>query len=192
MSERIGEWIQTYTGRRFWPFDPRPEEVYLEDIAHSLGNLCRFTGHTGEFYSVGQHSVLVSLQCPNYPLDGLLHDTAEVYLNDWSRPVKKTIRNNFKIFLYDEAEEKILSCVYQKFGLDPMSEEAKKEVKHADRLLLATEARDLLSKPIEEGMDWTKDMEKLPGVISPAYPTVAKIMFLQRFHKLTDNKYGNG
>ena len=57
---RYGDFIQTYSGIEFYPLDPRIEEVKLLDIAHALSNICRFTGHCNEFYSVAQHSVLVS------------------------------------------------------------------------------------------------------------------------------------
>lgn len=26
VSQRKGDWITTFTGKRFWPLDPRPEE----------------------------------------------------------------------------------------------------------------------------------------------------------------------
>ena len=38
-----GDWMQTATGRQFWPMDPRPHEVFIEDIAHALSMICRFT-----------------------------------------------------------------------------------------------------------------------------------------------------
>lgn len=68
----------TYTGRTFYPFDPRPEDICIEDIAHSLSNMCRFCGHVREFYSVAEHSVrgashLYGLNA----LQFLLHDAAE-------------------------------------------------------------------------------------------------------------------
>src|SRR5579885_2784587 len=86
---RHGDWIQTYCGVAFYPLDPRPEEILIEDIAHALSMLCRFTGHVKRFYSVAQHCVYVSHRCdPKDALWGLLHDAAEAYLNDISRPVK--------------------------------------------------------------------------------------------------------
>ena len=57
-------WIQTYTGRAFDLLDPRPEQIDPLDIAHALSQICRFTGHVREFYSVAQHSVLVACIVP--------------------------------------------------------------------------------------------------------------------------------
>ena len=64
IQPRCGDWIQTFTGRQFWPLDPHVDEIYIEDIAHSLSMQCRFTGHSLRFYSVAEHSVLVSYAVP--------------------------------------------------------------------------------------------------------------------------------
>ena len=45
--------IRTYTGRYFDILNPQAKDVSIIDIA--LSQLCRFTGHTEEFYSVAQH-----------------------------------------------------------------------------------------------------------------------------------------
>lgn len=47
-QERVGNWLRTYTGKRFYPLDPRIEEIDIEDIAHALSMLCRFGGHCRE------------------------------------------------------------------------------------------------------------------------------------------------
>lgn len=44
------DWIQTFTGRKVFPLHLRPDDVCIEDIAHHLSNLCRFTGATRSFY----------------------------------------------------------------------------------------------------------------------------------------------
>jgi hypothetical protein len=39
---RLGDWLLTYSGEIYWPLDPRPEEMHLEDIAHGLSLPCRY------------------------------------------------------------------------------------------------------------------------------------------------------
>ncbi len=90
-----GAWIQVYTGGKFHPLAPKVSEVHLEDIAHSLAMKCRFSGHTKDFYSVAQHSVLVAMEyqrlCPWHPTGvatALLHDADEAYFPDVASPIK--------------------------------------------------------------------------------------------------------
>ena len=78
----------TASGLGFDPEDPKPEAIVIEDIAHALSNICRFGGHTGSFYSVAQHSVLVSLHTnAKFARAGLMHDASEAYIGDIIRPV---------------------------------------------------------------------------------------------------------
>ena len=49
-KNRVGQWMQTRSGRAFWPLDPRADEIDCSDVAHALSNLCRYGGHTREFY----------------------------------------------------------------------------------------------------------------------------------------------
>lgn len=90
---RQGDWIQTYTGKQYWPIDPRPEDVDILDIAHALSMLCRFGGHCLKFYSVAEHSVhiarwLFQRYGAQVALCGLLHDGTEAYVTDVPRPTK--------------------------------------------------------------------------------------------------------
>lgn len=80
---------RTFSGV-FYPFDPAPEEILIEDIAWNLARLARFVGATaGEPYSVAQHSWLVSTLVPApLALGGLLHDAEEAYFCDLPRPIK--------------------------------------------------------------------------------------------------------
>lgn len=143
-EDRNGGWIQTFSGRCFWPLDPRPEEVRLEDIAHALALCCRFGGHCREFYSVAEHSVRVArflagggwgAGCQAL---GLLHDAGEAYLVDVPRPVKPSLP------LLIEAEAAVERAVLERFGVEA---EAvwRAGVKDADDVLLATERRDLMA-----------------------------------------------
>ena len=170
-------WIQTFSGSKFNFLDPTPESIEIEDIAHSLSRICRFTGHVKcEHYSVAQHSVLVSLNCnPEDTLHGLLHDASEAYISDLSSVLKRTyILKDYKVL-----EHKIQSMIYEKFKLsiaEPVS------VKQTDIRMLATEARDLMS-PLHP--DWVQPCEPYSFTIVPMSPSEAKTAFLARFHELT-------
>jgi len=131
-------WILTHSGVRFWPLDPRAEEVRIEDIAHALARLCRFAGHVAcAHYSVAQHSVLVSHAChPDDALWGLLHDATEAYLVDVPSPVKRAPA----LASYRAAERQLERVIAERFGL-PLA--MPPSVRLADARLLATEKRDL-------------------------------------------------
>ena len=171
---RNGAWIQTYTGKQFWPIDARPEEVDIQDIAHSLSMLCRFNGHCNQFYSVAEHSVHAShVTSPVHAAWGLLHDAAEAYLSDIPQPVKR------ELTLFHEFEERLLLVIAERFGL-PADMPA--EVKQVDMLLLATEKAALMGK---EPAPWEGIQEPLdPSMILAWSPDVAKKEFLKRFHEL--------
>ena len=167
-------WNQTHSGIRFTPTNPNLEMINLEDIAHALSMTCRFNGHTHQFYSNAQHSVGVSyLSDEKDQLHGLLHDASEAYLVDLPSPLKRTPEFNF----YKKLENNLQSLIYKKFGL---SEEEPASVKKADLLMLATEARDLISpRP-----DWILPTIPLPFKIVPLPPGEAKSLFLERFNQL--------
>ncbi len=98
MEKRKGDWMQTCSGLKIWPMDPRPEEICLNDIAHALSMICRFSGHTKKFYSVAEHSVFVSHHVKSEnAIYGLLHDSSEAYISDIIRPVKVFVPEYKKI-----------------------------------------------------------------------------------------------
>ena len=136
-------WIQTASGRQFWPLDPRPEDLDLGDIAHALSNLCRFGGHCREFYSVAQHSIHVSCEVQPRALKaaGLMHDATEAYLIDLPRPIKDALPE------YRVAEDRLWRVIAKRYGLPEVLPE---EVKEADERMLATEQRDLMAAPPRE------------------------------------------
>jgi hypothetical protein len=177
MSERIGDWIQTYTGRQFWPLDPRPDEIDILDIAHSLSNQCRYSGHVETFYSVAEHSVHVShIVPPEDALWGLLHDASEAYLVDLPRPLK---RHSEMGYLYRGIEAQLMLNVCARYGLDIIEPPS---VKHADNVLLSTEKRDLMKIPPKA---WVETEPPLDMRIVPWTPLVAKERFLARYRGLT-------
>jgi hypothetical protein len=166
--------ITTRTGRLFDVLNPRPGDVDIEDIAHALAHSCRWGGHCCVFFSVAQHSVMVSRHVPEeHALWGLLHDAAEAYLVDMPRPIKRLLPD------YQEMEERIMHAVCLRFGLDNTEPLVVKEV---DMQLLATEARVLGMHPERWGSALSK-----PLIVEfvPQAPGGAKRDFLERFQELT-------
>jgi len=176
MSEaRRGDWCQVYSGGVFWPLDPRADEVRIEDIAHALSMICRFGGHSKSFYSVAQHSVLVSLICGKDDARwGLLHDAAEAYVGDMVRPIKHMP----ELAGYRRAESAILSAIANKFDLPIFPPQS---VVRADNVLLATEARDIMGGQV---CPWHLTQEPLAMKICPVGPEEAECLFLLRFDEL--------
>jgi 5'-deoxynucleotidase YfbR-like HD superfamily hydrolase len=168
-------WIQTFSGRKFFPLNPQIDSIIIQDIAHALSMLCRFTGHCKFFYSVAQHCVLVSYLCDTADqLYGLLHDASEAYLVDIPTPLKRTPQFEF----YKKAEHHLQSMIFRKFGLTDVEPPS---VKQADKLMLATEAINLLPNLHPE---WKLPCKALPVVLSPMSPTEAEQLFLDRFNEL--------
>lgn len=190
---RTSDWILTFTGRQFWPLDPRVDDVCIEDIAHALANTCRFCGHSKHFYSVAQHSVLVA-ETVAASLDAaadrsapsmaraeihrgairwaLLHDASEAYLHDITRPLKRT-----DVFGegYAKAERRLMRVIATKFNL--MGEQPE-VVEMVDGMLLATEIRDLM---LTNSHPMALDFDPLPEAIVPWTPAQAESMFLRVF-----------
>ncbi len=177
-SPRVGGWIQTFLGGRFYPLDPRPDEVFIMDIAHALSNLCRYGGHVRSFLSVAQHSVYVSRECdPRDALWGLLHDAGEAYLVDVPSPLKRSFPE------YGAWEAKIMVAVCSRFGLP---REMPPSVKRADDAVLAAEANALMS-PLDPS--WKHRIDTIEPSALPVVPCwsprVAELEFMARFHELS-------
>jgi len=82
-------YIQTLSGKKFSYQFATADDIDIEDIANALSNICRFAGHLPEFYSVAQHSVLVSqIVPPEFAFEALMHDAAEAYCQDIPAPLK--------------------------------------------------------------------------------------------------------
>jgi hypothetical protein len=168
-SLRRGDWIQTYTGQRFYPLDPRPDEIDITDIAHSLSLKCRFGGHCDRFYSVAEHSVLVYRHVGT--LEGLMHDAEEAYspFGDVPRPVKASIP-----WLKDISEP-IEEAIAGAFNLIyPWPE----SVKIADNRIIADE-----KAAVFQNASWDWPYEPLGARIMCWPPFFAERMFLQSFNE---------
>lgn len=175
---RLGDWIQTRSGVKFYLLDPRPEDFRIEDIAHALSMTCRFAGHVREFYSVAEHSVRVARILSAHPrrvqLTGLLHDATEAYISDMARPFKRLP----EFEAYRDVEDRLMEHVAARYGLIyPLPG----PVKLADEIMLGTEARDLMWPVVD---DWHLRYTCLSETITPWSPTQAKHEFLDLFNRL--------
>lgn len=172
-----GNWIVTYTGERFFPMDPRPEEISILDVAHALSNICRFGGHVNRFYSVAQHCVLaarkVNCHGDDVALWALLHDASEAYLGDMVKPLKNSMP------AFEAVEAKVMLAVASKFGLCAVEPP---QVKVIDRQLCVTEARDLIG--LNKWWNPWKDVEPLHETIEPLAPEKAREEFMLTFDYL--------
>ncbi|ACM39148.1 MULTISPECIES: hypothetical protein [Rhizobium/Agrobacterium group] len=172
-DRRHGDWMQTYSGRKFWPCDPRPEEIHIEDIAHALSMACRYGGHCNHFYSVAEHCVLISHQVRSEDaLWGLLHDAAEAYISDIIRPVKPHL-SNYKAF-----ETNLMTAICLRFGLPLVTPES---VRWADEAILGDELSQVMGKPPEP---WGLRYRPIGVEIHGWFPQRAEKEFLERFYQL--------
>ena len=170
----VGPTILLRSGRYF-DFE-RPQDAYftVEDIAGALAKICRFTGQTNQFYSVAEHSVLVSrLVSREDAFAGLMHDAAEAFLGDVSSPLKALLPD------YLIVERRVEAAIFERFQIPlPLPE----SVKRADRAMLGLEQRQLMNTaddwPITRGVDVPRFTI---GCLSPGR---SERLFLDRFHEL--------
>lgn len=169
-------WINTVSGKRFDILNPKEDQIDISDIAKSLSHINRYSGQTKFFYSVAEHSFLVSHvvdQDGILPLMGLLHDSAEAYLGDVTSPLKALLPR------YRDIENKVLSVILSKFNLP---NELPSEVIDADRRILATEAQSLF----DTNEEWKIPFEVYEDVpIRGWSPGIAELAFMDRLQHLT-------
>lgn len=183
MTERKGDWIQLISGEPFWPLDARPGEVEPGDIAWSLSMQCRYAGHVRRFYSVAEHSVMVSrLVPPEHALWGLLHDASEAYLVDLPRPVKRNMPD------YLAHEDALMMVIAERFGLPWPMPDAVKQVDtgmlHVERRCLLAESR--LPWDFSQGGEAAHLPPEMDDLDLPCWsPAVAYYKFAWRYAELT-------
>lgn len=167
-----GPTILLHSGEYFDLQEPERSPFSIVDIAHALGNICRFTGHTDRFYSVAEHSVLCShMVPPEDALAALMHDAAEAFIGDVSTPLKILLPD------YKAIERRVEQAVWAAVGLP---EALPPSVKRADRMALAIEQRFCMGN----GDAWGGAADLPAEMISPVRflsPADARAAFLDRY-----------
>src|SRR5262245_34867592 len=90
---------------------PSASEFTIEDIAHGLANICRYAGQCSNFYSVAEHSILVSETAKGFEFEALLHDAAEAFMGDITRPLKQMLPE------YKRIEREVEHAIFERFGV---------------------------------------------------------------------------
>lgn len=178
-AHELDPYIETASGKKFFIEHP---EFDIDDITHALSNQCRYTGHSSKFYSVAEHSVLVSrimrLLDLGDPFEGLMHDAAEAYLSDIAAPWKALLPD------YKLLEAKIEVPLRRHFTLP---ETITSGCKRADWIALFVEARELVPS---KAVDWIApgDIKEVAASIKlPIWgfqPAYARRIFMDEFHEL--------
>lgn len=174
-------WMQTSLGIRFPLEYPCFTRITIGDLASALSKVCRFNGHTVGFYSVAEHSVIVSQNVPTeHRLWGLLHDAHEAYIGDIITPLKKVLfprgerRDEF-----DALKKRYHSAVARRFGLYPDSPPP--EVRAVDLRLLSDERAQVMTDMPESAAEWGNTAEPLGVNIRMLTPLDAEREFIDRY-----------
>lgn len=149
----------TVSGKLINLFDPDPNMIDINDIAHGLSNTCRWNGHTGEFFSVAQHVVLGVEVCKRERRpQWVLHDSEETYFGDVIKPLKNMFPE------IEKASITMRKLIYKQLGVEYIYDE---EIERVDAYMLDWDYNTLIGKNFERGHCWS--------------PEVAKDKFLEAF-----------
>jgi hypothetical protein len=183
---KAATFIETYTGRAFWPLAPTMDALSVIDIAHALSNQCRYSGHVQFFYSVAQHCCLLAtwmgkhggsaLDC----LQILMHDAPEAYLVDIPRPVKQYMP---QYRVWDHAINDVIRewLGWKDLPMLPIQDEL-------DSRIIVDERAQLMDKARRN--DWGHRLEPLGIEITPWSPHEAEKQFLMQYAAYSKEVYG--
>lgn len=193
--------IMTYSGKMFDFWKPTIESICIKDIAHALSLTNRYGGHTIVPYSVAEHSVRMSHIEGVDALACLLHDAAEAYIGDIPSPQKEGLKWVFSPYYeegclmryYKNVEYEITLAIYEALNvLESYNGPFSEGVKKADKIMLATEIRDLMPPHAATVfVSYLENVEPLMTRIIPWSWQTAQARFLHRFEELTHGKSTN-
>lgn len=186
MNIKMEDGIALLSGAMFNYNKPEESEVTIEDIATALSNVCRFSGHLPQFYSVAQHLVNTSrIVDREFAFTALMHDTAEAFTNDLPTPLK------FTLPIFKELEVKIESAMGDRFGF---TYPYPTEVTLADTQMLLLEKTYVKLDTTVWEYYGDVDYEHLKDVVDLKswQPTRARREFLERFEELNNERIEQG
>lgn len=175
VSVAVGPRIMLQSGAWFDFLDPESSEFRIEDIAAGLSNTCRYAGQCSAFYSVAEHSLLVSEIAHDHAYAALMHDAAEAFIGDITRPLKQLLPD------FRQIEARVEKAIFNRFNVPlPMP----KEVKAADLRVLAAEQAQIM--PRETSLwAFADGIEPAPITVRCLTSRQAKEAFLERYRNLT-------
>lgn len=177
MQEQPKFAISTYDGGFFDFENPEGYTYSIYSIAHALSNICRYGGHSTKFYSVAEHSVLVSKLVPDdLALTALFHDASEAFVGDMPTPLKAMFPE------YKKLEERIQKSISDQFGLVyPYPP----EIKLADKMMYKAEREQITT--IDDNV-WYADIPAANTDVQCLSPELARWQFLQRFDEIRQER----
>ena len=208
-EERKGEWMHTSLGGRFWPADPRPEDIHISDIGNGLALDCRYAGmgRVDRYYSVAEHCYHLGRYAyeqdrttPLLALAVMFHDAAEAYINDLNRATKhavdavassgedlgcilETCSRPRPAGAYSAIEKPLQEMILRKYKLWEVSQEYAPYIKDLDCRIVPLEKKAVMrySQP------WAFDeFAPLPGVhIACFNPPEAKMKWCSLYSSLS-------
>jgi len=170
-------WVETISGLKVDLEHPTAKMISATDIATALSNICRFSGHVRQFYSVAQHCVLCAeqLQEDNLKLIALLHDAQEAYISDIPTPVKELIDGDLSWL-----EFCLQGAIDEKFNSHPTAGQIS-AVLDVDERMLITEAIALRGKRFD---CYLPDVEPYDIEINPLPPGEISAIWLDTLTRL--------
>ena len=167
--------IMMYSGRLVDPFDLQPDDFDIADIARALSMQCRYSGHVKFFYSVAQHSWLLSYLVPvELRRAALLHDVCEAFCSDVPNPVKRLMPQ------FTMLEDTIIERAFARFGLSLAEYDM---LRPYDIAICIPEMESLLGR-VDPWLLENFDRPAKQVFIEPMAPLKSRDLFLERFREL--------
>lgn len=170
----VGPTIMLRSGAVLDFLDPHNSDFTIEDIAHGLSLICRYAGQCDRFYSVAEHSLHVCDTVKSHAYEALMHDAAEAFIGDVTRPLKQLLPE------YKRIESEVERAIFERFDVPyPLPSSVKK----ADLEVLAAE-QDQIMPTGTNAWAYAQGIEPAPIQVWSYTPQEAKARFLDRFKTL--------